>query len=106
VSHLRQIVIWADHLSSELKPLAEERSQSCRALADALALAHKSLADRDDPDGGDRGVRIQDMDARRAKHGTYFTAYLRDVALDADARSSRLWMCCRPMPMKRRMQPA
>jgi transposase len=86
VTHLRQIVAWADHLSNELKPLPEEHAHSCRALADALVLAHKILADRDDPESGDRVVSIQDVDARRAKHGTYFTGYLLDVALDADSQ--------------------
>jgi transposase len=86
VTHLRQIVAWADQLSSELGPLPEEQSHSRRALADALALAHKILADRDDPDRGDRVVSIHDVDARRAKHGAYFTGYLLDVALDADSQ--------------------
>jgi len=37
-------------------------------------------------DGGDHLVSIQDADARRAKHGVYFTGYLLDVALDADSQ--------------------
>jgi transposase len=86
VTHLRQIVAWADLLSNALEPLPQESSPSRRALADALALAHKLLADRDNPDGGDRVVSIQDADARRAKHGAYFTGYLLDVALDADSQ--------------------
>jgi hypothetical protein len=84
--HLRQIVAWADQLTNDLGPLPQEVSPACRAFADALALAHKLLADREDPDGGDRVVSIQDVDARRAKHGTYFTGYLLDVALDADSQ--------------------
>jgi IS5 family transposase len=86
VTHLRQIVAWADQLSNELGPLPEERSHFRRKLADALRLAHKLLADRDDPDGGDRVVSIQDADARRGMHGSYFTGYLLDVALDADSQ--------------------
>jgi transposase len=86
VTHLRQIVAWADHLSSNLEPLPQEAASARRAFADALLLAHKLLADRDDPEGGDRVVSIQDVDARRAKHGTYFTGYLLDVALDADSQ--------------------
>src|SRR6185369_11800938 len=39
VTHLRQIVAWADLLSSDLEPLPQEPSPSRRALADALALA-------------------------------------------------------------------
>ncbi len=55
VSHLRQIVAWADQVSSELErlPQKQEPSPGCCAFADVLALAHKILADRDDPDGGD-----------------------------------------------------
>jgi len=85
VTHLRQIVTWAEQLSSDLGPLPQESSPGRRCFADALALAHKILADRDDPDGGDHLVSIQDQDARRAKHGAYFTGYLLDVALDADS---------------------
>src|SRR5215207_4249294 len=71
VTHLRQIVTWADLLSSKLEPLPQEPSPPYRALADALALAHKLLADRDNPDPGDRVVSIQDVDARPGMHGAY-----------------------------------
>jgi transposase len=88
VTHLRQIVAWADQVRSELEPLPQNQEQSpgCCAFADALALAHKLLADRDDPDGGDRVVSIQHADARRGMHGSYFTGYLLDVAVDADSQ--------------------
>ena len=86
VTHLRQIVAWADLLRSDLEPLPQESSPSGRALADALALAHKLLAERDNPHGGDRLVSIQDVDARRGMHGAYFTGYLLDVALAADSQ--------------------
>lgn len=86
VTHLRQIVSWADQVSTNLGPLPAEPSPERRAFADALALAHKILADRDDPDGGDQVVSVHDPEARRAKHGSYFTGYLLDVALDADSQ--------------------
>jgi transposase len=86
VTHLRQIVAWADQLSSELGPLPQDVSPARRAFAEGLALAHKILADRDDPDGGDQVVSVHDVDARRGKHGAYFTGYLLDVALDADSQ--------------------
>jgi transposase len=73
VTHLRQIVAWADQLSSELGPLPQHPSPERRAFADALALAHQILADRDDENGGDQVVSVQDVDARRGKHGAYFT---------------------------------
>lgn len=86
VTHLRQIVTWADQLSTNLGPLPSEPSPERRAFAAALALAHKILADRDEKDGGDQVVSVQDVDARRAKHGAYFTGYLLDVAMDADSQ--------------------
>jgi transposase len=43
VTHLRQIVTWADLLSNDLEALPQEPSPPRRALADALALAHSCL---------------------------------------------------------------
>lgn len=86
VTHLRQIVAWADQLSSDLKPLPEEKAPAHHAFADALALAHKILADRDTQDGGDQVVSAHDVDARRGKHGSFFTGYLLDVSMDADSQ--------------------
>ena len=57
-----------------------------QALEEALALTHKVLADRADPDGPDHLVSVQDPEARKAKHGDYFTGYLLDVAVDADSQ--------------------
>lgn len=86
VTHLRQIVAWADQLAGELGALTDDVAPAQRAFADALALAHKILADRDDPEGGDQVVSVQDVDARRGKHGSFFTGYLLDVAMDADSQ--------------------
>jgi transposase len=86
VTHLRQIVAWADQLSDNLGPLPQESLPLRRSFADALTLAHKILANRDEPESGDRVVSIQDVDARRGMHGSYFTGYLLDVALDADSQ--------------------
>jgi transposase len=86
VTHLRQIVSWADQVAAELGPLPEPTPPVRRAFAATLALAHKILADRDDPDGGDQVVSTHDVDARRGKHGSFFTGYLLDVALDADSQ--------------------
>jgi transposase len=86
VTHLRQIVTWADQVAAELGPLPEPTPPERRAFAATLALAHKLLADRDDPDGGDQVVSTHDVDARRGKHGSFFTGYLLDVALDADSQ--------------------
>jgi transposase len=86
VTHLRQIVTWADQVAAELGPLPEPAPPERRAFAATLALAHKILADRDDPDGGDQVVSTHDVDARRGKHGSFFTGYLLDVAVDADSQ--------------------
>lgn len=86
VAHLRQIVGWADQLSHDLGPLPEPAPTERRVFADALALAHHILADRDDPDGGDHVVSMHDPDARRGMHGSFFTGYLLDVAMDADSQ--------------------
>lgn len=83
VTQLRHIVAWAETLHADLGPLPAEPPPQRLALVDALRLAHKVLADRDDPDAGDKLVSLQDPDARRGKHGAYFTGYLLDVAMDA-----------------------
>jgi hypothetical protein len=54
-------------------------------LQAALALAHKVLADRDDPEAGDKVISAHDPDARCGKHGDYYDGYLLDVAMDADS---------------------
>jgi hypothetical protein len=51
----------------------------------ALTLAHHVLADRDDPDKGDKVLSLVDPDARCGKHGAYFDGYLLDISLDADS---------------------
>lgn len=86
VAHLRQIVGWADQVSADLGPQPEPAPADRRAFADALALAHTILADRDDSAGGDHVVSIHDPDARRGMHGSSFTGYLLDVAMDADSQ--------------------
>jgi hypothetical protein len=54
-------------------------------LLAALTLAHKVLADRDDPEAGDKVISAHDADARRGMHGDYYEGYLLDVAMDADS---------------------
>lgn len=85
VAHLRALSSWADtvHQGATFLAAAAARRQ---ALEEALALAHKVLADRDDPDGPDHLVSMHDPDARRAKHGVYYAGYLLDVAVDADSQ--------------------
>jgi transposase len=85
VVHLRAVLAWADEIPQDAAfPAAPEAAR--QALEEALQVAHKVLADRDDPEGPGHLVSVQDPDARRSKHGTYFTGYLLDVALDADSQ--------------------
>jgi hypothetical protein len=81
VSHLRASLAWADDwpVPADGHPAALQKLQA------ALALAHKVLADRDDPQAGDKVLSAQDPDARRGKHGAYYDGYLLDVSMDADS---------------------
>ncbi len=82
VVHLRSIVAWVDVLAEEL-PAADDL-----ALAEALQLAHKVLADREEPKAGkkaDKVLSIHDPDARSGKHGDWYQGYQLDVAMDADS---------------------
>ena len=80
VQHLRQIVEWADRLTT-----AQAAPSSSPTLTAALHLAHKVLADREQPHPRDRLLSLQDPDARIGKHGSYFNGYLLDMAMDADS---------------------
>ena len=64
-------------------PAAPDRART--RFEAALALAHRVLADRDDPDKGDQVRSVVDPDARCGKHGAYFDGYLLDISVDADS---------------------
>jgi hypothetical protein len=85
VAHRRALVAWADDVPAG-PAFAAAPAAARRALPEALALAHKVLADRDDPDGADHLVSVHDPEARSAKHGDYFTGYRLDGAVDADSQ--------------------
>lgn len=83
VTHLREVLAWADDVpTSAAFAAAPARQEKLRV---ALALAHKVLADRDDPKAGDKLISVHDPDARRGKHGEFYDGYLIDVAMDADS---------------------
>jgi transposase len=84
VVHLRTIVLWADELP-KAAAFATGTAASQDNLRAALALAHKVLADRADPQAGDRVLSVYDPDARCGKHGAFFDGYLTDVTMDADS---------------------
>jgi len=85
VEHLRRIVNWAEALVAALGPAPEPPDRNRRVLEQALNLACKVLADRDDPQARDQVRSGTDPDARRGKHGDYFDGYLLDALVDADS---------------------
>jgi transposase len=85
VAHLRAIVRWAEALQQALGPLPASPDPKRTRFEAALTLAHRVLADRDDPDQGDQVRSVVDPDARCGKHGAYFDGYLLDISLDADS---------------------
>lgn len=84
VEHLRAILRWADELPNSTAFRAGAAA-SQEKLQAALALAHKVLADRENPKASDRVISVQDPDARCGKHGEFFDGYLTDVSMDADS---------------------
>jgi len=56
-----------------------------KRLNNALVLADKLLADHLDLQAGDRLASGVDPDARKGKHGGYYTGYLLDIAIDSDS---------------------
>ena len=85
VTHLRAIVTWADAVQQALGSLPVAPDKARTRFEAALALAHRVLADRDDPDKGDQVRSVVDPNARCGKHGAYFDGYLLDISLDADS---------------------
>ena len=84
VTHLRAVLAWADEVPRQ-EVFGQQSASAQEQLRQALALAHKILADREDPKAGDQVRSVQDADARRGKHGGFFDGYLVDVAMDADS---------------------
>jgi transposase len=84
VQHLRDVLLWADALPSSEAFRAGAATQQ-EKLRTALALAHKVLADREDPKASDKVISVYDPDARCGKHGDFFDGYLADVTMDADS---------------------
>lgn len=83
VAHLRTVLAWGDEVPQQAA--FADASEGCRErLREALAVAHKALADRE-PEAKDKLVSVHDPDARLGKHGDYYEGYLLDVAVDADS---------------------
>lgn len=82
VEHLGDLAGQLQERVAVLPPTDEAKRQR---LDKALALVAKLLADRADPQAGDRLGSAVDPDARTGLHGRYFLGYLLDVAIDADS---------------------
>src|SRR5438132_1662929 len=84
VTHLRDIVTWIEE-SIAVDSLAPSTEPAWQAVQEALQIAHKVLADRENPKSKDRLVTLQDPDARWGEHHVHYAGYLLDVAEDADS---------------------
>jgi hypothetical protein len=82
VTHLRDILAWADELKC---PENADPNGAWQSLVEQRRLAHKILADQENPEGGDRTLSTVDPDARRGKHGQWYDGYMVDVIMDADS---------------------
>jgi transposase len=88
VTHLRQIVVELEQRLHDAPPADGVEAAAPRHVREALRLARHVLADREPrrkDDKSDRVVSIHDPEARKAKHGAWYTGYLLDVAEDADS---------------------
>ena len=82
VTHLREIIAWVD----ELRPPEEAALHGLwQVLESTRRLAHKILADQENPKGGDRTRSIVDADNRRGWHHQWFDGYSLDLLLDPDS---------------------
>lgn len=84
VEHLRSVLVWADALPASAAFRAGAAADQ-EQLRSALTLAHKVLADRDDPKARDKVISVYDPDARCGQHGDFFDGYRTDVTMDADS---------------------
>lgn len=84
VRQLRGVLAWADDVPGQAL-FAQADLAAQEKLRAALTLAHKVLADRDDPEAGDKVISAHDPEARRGKHGDFYDGYMLDVAMDADS---------------------
>jgi hypothetical protein len=85
VEHLRGLATTLQQQLADLPTPPEKDSNPVQRLQRALTVAFKLLADRADPEAGDRLASAFDPDARNGKHGQFYVGYLVDVAMDADS---------------------
>jgi transposase len=82
VTHLREIVMWADELTP---PAMAAENPAWQTLVQKRRLAHKILADQENPEAGDRTLSTVDPEARRGKHGEWYDGYVVDISMDPDS---------------------
>jgi transposase len=88
VTHLRQIVADLEQKLQEHPQAAGMTAARRQRLEVTLRLAHRVVADRNPKSRDskrDEVGSVNDPDARRGKHGQWYTGYLLDVAEDADS---------------------
>lgn len=85
VAHMRGLATTLQQRLADLPTLSAKESNHVQRLQRALAVAFKLLADRADPEAGDKLASANDPDARNGKHGQFYVGYLVDVAMDADS---------------------
>jgi hypothetical protein len=84
VTHLRAILGWVDALVAAGPP-GGSAAAAWQRLLDAVAVAHKVVQDRAQPDPEDRLVSVHDPEARWGDHHGKYVGYKLDVAQDADS---------------------
>jgi transposase len=82
VAHLREMLAWVDELPAPAEAATNRAWQDLQRLR---RLAHKIVADQENPKAGDRTRSVVDGDVRRGKHGDWYDGYLVDVMIDADS---------------------
>jgi hypothetical protein len=85
VTHLREILAWADVLGEEVRATQPAEEPNRRRLEQTLQLAHKVLADRADPEVPDKLVSLEEPDARNGNHHGWYCGYLLDILEDPDS---------------------
>jgi transposase len=82
VTHLREILMWVDELAP---PAGANENPAWQTLVRKRRLAHKILTDHEHPDAGGRTLSTVDPEARRGKHGEWYSGYLVDITIDAES---------------------
>ena len=88
VAHLRTIVAWADTVHQTIATLATAPGPEWTRFEAALTLAHHVLADRDDPDKGDKVLSGVDHDCPRWETWGLLRWVSARCSVDADSETA------------------